>query len=312
MAAAVRFWLDCRAMARLLPLLLLLVSACSHGQTWEVGARYWLSSGNTVRAHNAQGVDPTLGNPTSVLQYDTLTGHAIELHARKVLDGRWFGRGNLGVGWVRKGWFDDEDFNAGQQKFSDSTSTVKDSNLAYATVDLGREMWVFGENKSTVSLFVGYNYWNERLDAYGAFFTTGGNSTIEESVLVITNEVSWHSFRLGMAFDARVTPRTRLLIDVALVPYARVRDEDSHYLRQSSNDLGPVPNIIMEGHAGSGVQLDVELRHLLRESWELGLGLRYWDLRASRGSRRAAGTNVPITEIESHRAGVTLSLTRRW
>ena len=54
-------------MHRLLALLIFLATAV-HAQTYEVGARYWLSSGTRVSSHNAQGVDPTLGNPTSTLQ----------------------------------------------------------------------------------------------------------------------------------------------------------------------------------------------------------------------------------------------------
>ena len=79
----------------------------------------------------------------------------------------------------------------------------------------------------------------------------------------------------------------------------------------SKGFLGPVPNIIMEG-SGKGFQLDMELRHAIRDAWELGAGFRYWRLRATRGNRLAAGTNLPMTELESKRSGLLLSLTRRW
>ena len=60
----------------------------------------------------------------------------------------------------------------------------------------------------------------------------------------------------------------------------------------SKGFLGPVPNIIMEG-SGKGFQLDMELRHAIQEHWELGAGLRYWYLRATRGDRKAA-SNVHV------------------
>ena len=45
--------------------------------------RYWLSTGETKISHNAQGVDPTLGNPTSVLVYGNLDAHVLELFGRQ-------------------------------------------------------------------------------------------------------------------------------------------------------------------------------------------------------------------------------------
>lgn len=294
-----------------LALLVWLLSAAlpASAQGWELGARYWLSTGSTVRSHNAQGVAPSRGNPTSVLTYEDLNAHALELYARKDFGQRWFLRGNAGLGWIRSGTFDDEDFLAGQVKSIDTTSAVKGNRLSYATIDLGRDFWVLGN--TTIGLFAGYHHWTERLDAYGLIFTVGGSGSIGESVPVITNEVTWRSLRLGIGANAGFTPRTRLSIDLAWVPYADVRDEDSHYLRTSPNDLGPTPNIIMEGR-GRGMQFDLELRHLIRAQWELGAGLRHWWLRATRGNRFAAGTSLPLTELESQRTGLTFSLTRRW
>ena len=45
----------------------------------DLGVRYWISSGETKRAHNAQSFDPSLGNPTSVLLYENLDANTIEL-----------------------------------------------------------------------------------------------------------------------------------------------------------------------------------------------------------------------------------------
>jgi hypothetical protein len=296
-------------MRRLVILLVIALPATAQAQGWELGARYWYSRAMTQLSHNAQGVVPALGNPTSVLTYDDLNAHSVELHARKDFGERWFVRGNAGLGWIQRGSFDDEDFFAGQVKFSDSTSTVKGNRLTYLTADLGREFWA--RRNLGIGLFAGYHQWTERLDAYGARFTTGGDGDIAESVPVITNEVTWRSLRLGIAAVARLSARTRVALDAALVPYAKVRDEDSHYLRTAPDQLGPTPNILIEGR-GRGLQLDAELRHLFSNRWELGAGLRYWWLRATNGSRVAVGTSLPLNEIESERGGLTLSLTRRW
>jgi hypothetical protein len=105
------FQLDCLAMRSLLFIWLsaVAVTAQAQVQDWELGARYWLSTGMTERSHNAQGVAPALGNPTSVLTYESLDAHALELHARKGFGKRWFVRGNAGLGWIRNGSFQDED-----------------------------------------------------------------------------------------------------------------------------------------------------------------------------------------------------------
>src|SRR3954454_1842195 len=89
----------------------------------EFGARYWYSESTTTRSHNAQKADPTLGNPTSVLTYEDLEAHALELHGRKRLSNGGFIKGYAGLGNIKSGSFDDEDFNAGQVKKQDTTST---------------------------------------------------------------------------------------------------------------------------------------------------------------------------------------------
>lgn len=284
--------------------------SAAQAQGLELGARYWYSESTTMRSHNAQGAAPSLGNPTSVLTYEEIGAHAVELHARKSLPEGGFVKGNAGVGSIRRGSFDDEDFLAGQVKFSDSTSAVKGNRLAYFTLDAGRELWNLGAH-TRLGLFAGYHYWVERLDAFGATFTVGGPDSIPESEAVISNEVTWHSLRVGLVADARLAARGRLVMEAALVPYAGVRDEDSHWLRQDPNDLGPAPNIIVEGE-GYGFHLELELRYAVAELWELGAGVRHWHLRATEGNRIAAGTSLPLNEIESRRTGLSLSLTRRW
>ena len=286
----------------------------AQAQDAELGVRYWFSSAKSTRSHNAQSLEPTLGNPTSVLTYTNLDAHSLELHGRKSFAGDWFVKGNAGLGTITGGSLRDEDFNVGQVTDTDTTSTVKGNGLGYATLDLGYTLW--RTSNASAGLFIGYQYWRERLDAYGVVFTVPPvGATVPDSVPAITNEVTWQSLRVGLTSTASLGPRSRLSADVALVPYARVRDEDSHWLRQSPSAgpffLGPAPNIHMEG-TGYGFQFELELRHALRSDWELGGGLRYWWLRAEDGTRKALATSVPIVEIESQRVGITLSLTRRW
>jgi hypothetical protein len=280
----------------------------------ELGVRYWYSSAASTRSHNAQGADPTIGNPTSVLTYRDLQAHALELHGRKRLSNDGFIKGYAGLGDIKSGSFQDEDFDAGQVKSQDTTSTVKGNYLRYATIDFGGDVWRF--HNGTVGLFVGYQYWRERLDAYGVVFNVPpGGRTEGDSVPVITNDTTWQSLRVGLTSTAQFESRTRLVVEGALVPYATVRDEDSHWLRVNPPDpkffLGPAPNIHMKG-TGYGFQFEAELRHVVQRDWEVGAGLRYWWLRANDGTRTALGSSVPLSELSSQRGGFMLSVTRKW
>jgi hypothetical protein len=278
----------------------------------ELGLRYWLSTGENKHSHNAQGLFPTFGNPTSVLTYENLDANVLELYGRLNFAQNWFIKGNLGYGRINTGSFDDEDYLAGQVKFSDTTSSVPEGWLAYGTFDIGRNEWVLRQGRTTLGAFIGYNEWTEHVDAYGATDTLGGGGDISPGVKVISNKLIWRSLRVGLAADLALATRTRLGIDLAFIPYARVRNEDSHHLRTDPSDLGPVPNIIIEGN-GRGVQFDAELRHAVYRRTELGVGFRYWYLKATDGKRQVVDfPDLPLVELYSIRTGLTLSVTHTW
>ena len=276
----------------------------------ELGLRYWYSEGKTAWSHNAQMLNPSLGNPTSVLTYERLKAHALEIHGRTTFRDNLYIKGYAGMGNIESGSFDDEDFRAGQVKFSDTTSSVKGDGLSFVSVDLGTDLWRFSNGRA--GIFVGYHFWNEYLDAFGIVATVPPlGQRLPESVLVISNEATWQSLRLGFAGTWNVGAPTRIALDVAVVPYAHVRNEDSHHLRQSPNDLGPVPNVHNKGD-GYGVQLDLEMRHEVQRNLELGAGLRYWWLRARDGEHTQAGLNMKLRELESQRAHPPLENPMAW
>ena len=283
-------------------------------QRGELGVRYWLSTGETKHAHNAQGAVPSLGNPTSVLLYENLDAHSLEIFGRGVFARDWFLKATLGYGHINAGSFDDEDFNAGQVKFSDTTSSVSDGWLAYGTIDVGHQ-WVLKQGAINLGVFAGYSQWTEQVDASGATDHLGFiGGDIDNSVKVISNKLTWKALRIGFSGQF-VFGRARLTTDLAVIPYAQYRNEDSHYLRQSSSDLGPVPNILLEGD-GYGVQLEAELAYEIARRTLLSLGWRYWHMESSDGKRSlpnfpAAG-ELPVTELYSKRTGATLSVRYLW
>lgn len=284
----------------------------------DLGVRYWISSGETKRAHNAQSFDPTLGNPTSVLLYENLDANTIELFGRQYFGpgGQWLIKGFIGLGEINRGSFRDEDFNAGQVKFSDTSSSVTGGEISYGALDIGRNEWRLREGRTILGVYLGYSEWKEEVEAHGANDHLGFiGGDVSHDVKVITNKVVWKSLRVGFAGNFALAERLRLDLDLALIPYSKVRNDDSHHLRQDASDLGPVPNIIIEGE-GRGVQLDAEVRYEVVRRTEIGLGVRYWYLEANKATRRLPNRpdvpELPITDLYSERFGATLSLRRIW
>ena len=276
----------------------------------EVGVRYWVGSGSTTRSHDASSFSPLALNPTSTLTYSDLDANTLELYARKRFGERWFAKGNLGVGRVNTGTFTDQDFfiGMGVPAMTQTVSAVS-GKLQYATIDVGRDVWQIGN--ATVALFAGYQQWSEQLDGHG-FSDSFGSLSLSPDTLAISNELTWKSLRLGVEARA-VRGRTRFTVEAALVPYAEYRNEDSHYLRQSPADLGPVPNVIASGR-GFGGQLEAEVRRSYPALWDLdlGIGVRYWRLDSDQGSQSQAGLTFPIVNLLSERYGFTFSATKSW
>jgi hypothetical protein len=284
----------------------------------ELGVRYWYSTGIHKHSHSAQGQFPNLGNPTSVLTYENLDAHAGEVYGRQNFGGSWFLKGNVGGGRIITGSFDDEDYHAGQQKFSDTTSSVPEGWLWYFSLDVGRYQSLRTKYGSRLSGFIGYAQWTEYVDAYGATYTVdteGPGAPIPRGVRVISNKATWRAVRLGLAADLGLSSRTKLAIEAAFIPYGTVRNEDSHYLRADPGDLGQTPNIVITGY-GRGMQFETVLRHEIAPRLDFSIGWRYWYMKATHGERTLPNfpefDPLPLVELYSKRFGVTVALTRRW
>ena len=79
-----------------------------------------------------------------------------------------FAKGFAGGGWLNGGSLDDEDFLAGQIKFSDTFSRIQGNSLGYVTIDLGYDFKLIdGASKLTIGPYAGFNYWGESQVASG-------------------------------------------------------------------------------------------------------------------------------------------------
>jgi outer membrane protease len=72
----------------------------------------------------------------------------------------------IGGGSIKDCKMVDKDFLAGQITFSDTSSDVGDGRIAYGIIDVGVVVTRPSPN-ARFGAFVGYQYWHDKLTAYG-------------------------------------------------------------------------------------------------------------------------------------------------
>ena len=285
----------------------------------------WISNGQTDWNHtDISGLPcvsgfPPCGDPTSVLEYEDVDTTILEFDGYTPLfGGPFFARGYVGVGVVQigDGNLRDEDFFVGQVLFSSTDSVIADTDVFYVTFDVGRPIVNIGNN-GWLAPIVGFQYWREKYEAFGINeiadpfnLFPGTGQTVPTDVLVFTNEVEWISFRLGAITLIQLTPPPglSLTVDAVLIPYTDMHNEDSHHLR---DDLGPVPNIIMDG-SGWGFQGEAKLGYEISPDLIASIGFRYWTMMSNGditfGPNTAAPATVPLNDLDTIRYGVTAGI----
>ena len=133
-----------------------------------------------------------------------------------------------------------------------------------------------------VRSFVGSNYWQESMSAYGArcnaddvggrYWGAPGSMAIPFGTEVINNKSMWSSLRLGTDVTARLLDHVTFHGDAVFLPAAYLLNEDSHFLR---SDLGPTPHIEDSG-TGWCYQLEGELKIDVNDNRTVGAGVRHW------------------------------------
>ena len=284
---------------------------------YELGVGLVYTTGQTDWNHDATSASALLGNPTSELTYEELDTLALEFNGRVSLRGlgsgfsKSFVRGSVGFDADSgDGNFRDDDWNAAQVLTSSTDSVIPGTDLFYLTADVGHEWLTFGEGRGSLALFMGYSYWTEENEAYGAYNRLTGAQAISTAIRVINNKVEWHSFRLGALAELPLSDRLNLTADVAFIPYADMHNEDSHLLR---GDLGAVPNIVMDG-SGLGFQGEVGLAYDLTQNWAAALGFRYWNLQGDgdivfSANTPTPSTPLPLNDFDTFRYGISADLT---
>jgi opacity protein-like surface antigen len=253
----------------------------------EIGGRVWYSNGRFQK--DLGGFNPTMPNPlVSRLAYQS-TGASGEVFGRVDTASNIFVKGFAGGGKLTSGNMHDEDwlFDDGIP-YSNTASTVK-GDLAYGTFDAGYSL--FRGPNTNVGGFIGFNYYRENKAAYGCAQIANPTvcvPTIPNSVLGITEDDKWYSFRLGINGVVTVWDRLKLTADAAWLPFVAFRGTDNHLLR-----TGLPSTISMETGQGQGVQLETVLSYAFANGFNVGAGGRYWAMWAPGANTDLFGLNNP-------------------
>ncbi len=245
------------------------------GWEFDAGARDWYSSGKFQKDLGST-INPASANIlNSRLTYDT-TANSGELFGRLESPQNVFVKGNIGVGSLLGGQLNDEDWGlsgaccvgGAAVAYSNTVSSVQ-GDIDYATADLGYDFFRGAGYK--LGAFVGYNFYRENKSAYGCTQIANPLSdcspAIPGSVLVITEDDTWQSLRVGVSGDTMIGDRFKLGADVAYLPYVTFNGTDDHVLRSL---------IFQESGTGTGLQLESILSYLVTDQFSVGIGGRYW------------------------------------
>jgi hypothetical protein len=248
-----------------------------HDFTFEFGARYWYSTGKLAK--DLYDDPRSSQNLNSRLTYSGLTSGSFEGYGRANTSFGSFLKGYAGFSGLNSGTLNDEDFPPAIAPYSNTVSQQQGGRLAYGTVDFGQI--VVKNQRVSVSLFAGYGYLNENVNAFGCAQIAGNQGVcvpaINSGVLGITEESSWQFARAGVLGEFRLLDRLTLSAEVAWLPYEQVSAQDTHWLRLGTSPFsisGPIP----ESGSGTGVQIEAIMAYRVSDQVTFGLGGRYWYL----------------------------------
>ena len=263
----------------------------------EIGGRVWYSSGRFQKDLGAT-IDQTQANVlVSRLTYNT-TAATGEVFGR--VDSAWnvFVKGFLGGGAITSGNMHDEDWGIPLSinqivPYSNTLSTVN-GDIGYGTFDAGYSL--FRGPSANVGGFVGFNYYRESKKAYGCAQLANVFSdcvpAVPNSILGITEDDKWYSFRIGVNGVVTLFDRLKLTADAAYLPFVAFRGTDNHLLRTDvSNTVSP------ETGGGQGVQLEAIMSYAFANNFSVGAGGRYWAMWAPAATTDAFSLGCPCQTL---------------
>lgn len=288
-------------------------SAAPAGWEFDLGGRYWYSWGRFQKDLGATANAATANVLVSRLTYDTKANSG-EFFGRIETPWNLFVKGFVGGGRLSSGHMNDEDWLIEDPTgtlaipYSNTVSDPVKGTIGYATVDVGYDF--FRAPGQKFGAFVGYNYLKEDKDAFGCVqiansfsdcSPTGFAPPEPNSVLVVSENDTWNSLRVGVNGEMMVGDRLKLSGDAAYVPYLWFRGLDVHPLRTDVANQ----NSTESGNGGHGVQLEGVLSYYLTPAFSLGVGGRYWAMWTNQNaSTNIFGLQIQTLPSKTERAGV--------
>ena len=204
-------------------------------------------------------------------------------------------KGYLGGGILTKGDLNDEDFEPFIVPYSSTMSNHKDGQMLYGSVDLGYNL--VRNHNIRVGAYAGYHYFQQQVSAYGCTQVATnplvcGGAGVPYNIRVITQDNTYHSLRVGIDADIRLSDHWSLRLDAAYLPHVILHGADSHWLRIGTLH-GDFAGPIREDGKGHGYALEAALNYAVNRNVSFALGGRYWHVRdqgrhAFRGQCRSA------------------------
>lgn len=285
----------------------------------------WLfTTGQTVWSHNASGLDPRLGNPTSKLTYKDNNTHILELGARVNLTQRLYVQGDFGASVaLNRGSLIDDDYSAvgGQHLWSRTSSDITGSGTQYVNLNVGYRVKEFEGNRGFVDIFGGLQYWRTKYEATGVqqvVCTPSGIPGVActpnlnlTGVVAITNTTHWITpTNVGLQTEYRFNRRVSVGFKGSVSPLSVVYNEDVHHLR---SDLQQNPSFSMLG-LGFATNGEATVKVALAQNLWIAGGYRGWLNQAYTGTWKnypvgSPSDTAPLKEFQTFRHGATLALT---
>jgi opacity protein-like surface antigen len=218
----------------------------------------------------------------SRLTYDEMKSNAGEVFARLDSPQNLMIKGLYGIGHLKGGHMNDEDWGIGGALlgYSNTLSTPVENHVDYWAADIGYDLLRTQDHK--LAPFVGYNEFHEDMGAFGCAPVSAGNCVPPVPATgsaVITEHDKWQSVRFGVAGETMLTPRIKLSAEVAYLPYVKFTGEDHHIFGNS----GILAEVFPETGTGRGVQLEGLLSYYMTRRFSMGVGGRYWAMWTTNG-----------------------------
>ena len=284
----------------------------------EMSLRSWLfTAGETQWSHNASGLHPTLGNPTSELKYKDNDTHLVGLGAKVHLNRRLFLEGEFGFSAdFDRGNLIDDDYLAGQRLFSRTNSNVTGKGTWYFNGNVGYRAAELPNERGHLDLLGGFQYWRTTYEAAGidqvvcdsSVITCGPTSSIFPA---IKNTAHWITpLQIGGQFEYRIVRRVSANVKMLFSPASVVYNQDIHFQR---SDLEQDPSFSMWG-VGLSATIEPTIKIMLTRHLAFVGGYRVMWSRAYYGRWEVHGLGTgsetaPLTEFQTLRHGATVSLT---